>query len=120
MSDPTWVKRLFATIDSKDADAFVAFLTEDSVFVFGNTAPVSGKAAIRDLLVGFFGSIRALRHEVMDAWVLPDVVLATGRVTYTRHDGSTLDVPFADVFKMRKDLAREYLIYVDASKLYTP
>jgi hypothetical protein len=39
---------------------------------------------------------------------------------YTRHDGSALSVPFADVFKMRGELAREYLIYVDASRLYTP
>ena len=120
MTDSTWVKRLFATIDSSDADAFVAFLTEDSVFVFGNAAPVAGKAAIRDLLVGFFGSIRALRHEVKETWILPDVVVATGRVTYTRHDGSTLEVPFADVLRMRKDLVREYLIYIDASKLYAP
>jgi len=120
MSDSTWVKRLFAAIDSKDADAFVGFLTEDSVFVFGNAAPVSGKTAIRGLLVGFFGSIRALRHEVADTWVLPDVAVATGRVTYTRHDGSTLEVPFADVFRMRGRLVRDYLIYIDASKLYTP
>jgi hypothetical protein len=29
-------------------------------------------------------------------------------------------VPFADVLKLKKDLVREYLIYVDASKLYSP
>ena len=120
MSETQWVNRLFAAIDSRDADAFVGFLTEDSVFVFGNAAPVAGKAAIRELLVGFFGSIRALRHEVTDTWVLPGVVVATGRVTYTRRDGSTLAVPFADVFKMEKRLVREYLIYIDASRLYTP
>jgi uncharacterized protein (TIGR02246 family) len=120
MNDSQWVKKLFAAIDSKDADAFVGFLTEDAVFRFGNAAPVSGKAAIREMLVGFFTSIRALRHEVTDAWTLPDVVVAIGQVTYTRHDGSTLSVPFADVFKMQKGLTREYLIYVDASRLYAP
>ena len=120
MNDSQWVNKLFAAIDSKDPDAFVAFLTEDAVFRFGNAAPVSGKAAIREMLVGFFTSIRALRHEVTDTWTLPDVVVAIGQVTYTRHDGSTLSAPFADVFKMQKGLAREYLIYVDASRLYTP
>ena len=120
MNDSQWVKRLFAAIDSKDADAFVGFLTEDAVFRFGNAAPVSGKAAIREMLVGFFTSIRALRHEVTEAWTPPDVAVAIGQVTYTRHDGSTLSAPFADVFKMRGELAREYLIYVDASRLYTP
>jgi ketosteroid isomerase-like protein len=120
MTDPQWVPRLFAAIDSNDADAFVGFLTEDAVFAFGNLPPVAGKAAIREMLVGFFGSIRALRHEVSDAWTLPDVVVAIGQVTYTRHDGSTLSVPFADVLRMKKKLVREYLIYVDASRLYAP
>ena len=120
MNDSKWVNRLFAAIDGKDAAAFADFLTEDAVFRFGNAAPVSGKAAIRETVAGFFGSIRALRHEVTDAWTLPDVVVAVGQVTYTRHDGSTLSVPFADVFRMRGELAREYLIYVDASRLYAP
>jgi ketosteroid isomerase-like protein len=120
MNDSQWVNRLFAAIDSKDADAFVAFLTEAAVFRFGNAAPVSGKAAIRETLVGFFGSIRALRHEVTDSWSLPDVVVATGQVTYTRLDGSSLSAPFADVLKRRQGLVSEYLIYVDASRLYAP
>jgi ketosteroid isomerase-like protein len=120
MNDLQWLHKLFAAIDGKDADAFVAFLTEDAVFAFGNLPPVSGKAAIRETLVGFFGSIRALRHEVTDTWTLPDVFVAIGQVTYTRHDGSALPVPFADVLRMKKGLAREYLIYVDASRLYAP
>jgi ketosteroid isomerase-like protein len=120
MSDSAWLKGLFTAIDSKDADKFVGFLTEDAVFRFGNAAPVSGKAAIREVLVGFFGSIRALRHQVTESWVLPDVAVAIGQVTYTRLDGSELSVPFADVFKMRKKLVHEYLIYVDASRLYAP
>jgi ketosteroid isomerase-like protein len=120
MKDLQWVHNLFAAIDNKDADAFVAFLTEDAVFAFGNAAPVSGRAAIRDVLVGFFGSIRALRHEVTDAWTLPEVAVAIGQVTYTRLDGSSLSVPFADVLKMRRELVSEYLIYVDASRLYAP
>jgi uncharacterized protein (TIGR02246 family) len=118
MTDSQWMKQLFAAIDGKDADAFVAFLTEDAVFAFGNAPPVSGKAAIRELLVGFFASIRALRHEVTDAWTLPEVAVAIGQVTYTRLDGSSLSVPFADVLKLRQGLVREYLIYVDASRLY--
>jgi ketosteroid isomerase-like protein len=90
------------------------------VFAFGNAAPVSGKAAIRELLVGFFASIRALRHDVTDAWRLPEVAVAIGQVTYTRLDGSSLSVPFADVLKMHEGLVSEYLIYVDASRLYAP
>jgi hypothetical protein len=39
-------------------------------------------------------------------------------VTYTRHDGSTLRVPFANVFKVDAGLVAEYLIFVDVSRLY--
>jgi ketosteroid isomerase-like protein len=120
MNDSKWVNRLFAAIDGKEADAFVAFLTEDAVFAFGNLPPVSGKTAIRETLVGFFGSIRALHHDVTDSWSLPDLVVAIGQVTYTRHDGTTLSVPFAVVLKLQNELIREYLIYVDASRLYAP
>jgi len=120
MSDTLWLNELFATIDRKDADGFVGHLTEDSTFVFGNANPVTGRGAIRDLLVGFFGSIRGLRHEIGETWAVPDGAVVSGRVTYTRLDGSTLAVPFADVFRMRGRLVHDYLIYVDASKLYNP
>jgi ketosteroid isomerase-like protein len=120
MSEMQWVKDLFATIDHKDAEGFVGRLTEDATFVFGNAEPVTGRGPIHDLLVGFFSSIRGLRHRLEETWLLPDAAIVTGRVTYTRHDGSTLEVPFADVFKMHGRLVHDYLIYIDASKLYNP
>jgi len=39
-------------------------------------------------------------------------------VTYTRHDGSVLTVPFANVFEMRGDKIAAYRIYVDNSLLF--
>ncbi len=118
MGTPDWLGKLFDTIDNKDADGFVTFLTEDAEFVFGNAEPVQGKAAIKELLVGFFGSIKAIGHEIPDVWEHPDAVITRGTVTYTRHDSSKLAVPFANVFKMENGLIREYLIYVDTSRLY--
>ena len=47
-----------------------------------------------------------------------DKRFATGRVTYTRHDDSTLQVPFSVILKMQGDLIDEYLIFVDTSELY--
>ncbi|NOY06437.1 MAG: nuclear transport factor 2 family protein [Chlorobi bacterium] len=118
MGTPEWLGKLFDTIDNKDADGFVAFLTEDATFTFGNADPVQGKTAIKELLIGFFGSIKAIRHEILDVWTHPDAVISRGTVTYTRHDSSTLTVPFANIFKMENNLVREYLIYVDTSQLY--
>jgi len=41
-------------------------------------------------------------------------------VTYTRHDGTNLTLPFVNVFAMRGDLIQDYLIYIDATPLYAP
>jgi len=39
-------------------------------------------------------------------------------VTYTRHDSSTLTVPFANILRFEGDLIDEYLIFLDVSELY--
>ena len=118
MPTPNWIRELFQTIDNNDPAGFASFLTPDASFVFANAEPVSGKDAARQAVAGFLSSIKAIRHEVFDTWQQPDAVICHGRVTYTRHDSSQLSVPFANVFKMRDGLIRDYLIYVDASELY--
>ncbi len=40
------VAEIFAAIDSFDPDRFVAHLTEDVSFQFGNAEPVVGRAAV--------------------------------------------------------------------------
>lgn len=115
-----WIATLFAAIDRQDAGAFADYLTEDARFVFGNLPPVEGRAAIRDFVSGFFASIRAVSHDVPDAWQAGDTVVCRGQVTYTRHDGSRLAVPFANVFLMAGDRVRDYRIYMDASALHSP
>lgn len=118
MPTPAWVTTLFQALDAFDADTFSSFLTEDAIFVFGNADPITGKTAIRDGVAQFFTSIRAIRHDLVEAWAIPHVVIARGSVTYTRQSGSQLCVPFANIFKLRDDLIQEYLIYVDNSQLY--
>lgn len=113
-----WIGRLFAAIDRQDAEAFAGFLTEDARFAFGNLPAVAGRAAIRDFVAGFFSAIRAVSHRVPDAWQAGDTVVCRGEVAYTRHDGSTLSVPFANVLTMSGDKVRDYRIYMDASALF--
>ena len=118
MADNAWTTEMFQSIDAKDTERFLAFLTEEAQFCFGNALPRLGRQDIAALLAGFFASIKALRHDVLNTWTVPDYVLCQETVTYTRHDGSTLSVPFVDVFSMRGTLVKDYLIYVDASHLY--
>ena len=114
----TWTKRLFQSIDNQDTDAFTAFLADDVVFRFGNMEPVKGRAAVGEAVSGFFGSIRAIQHNVAALWDEGSKVICHGTVTYTRHDSTTLSVPFALILGVDNDLIREYLIFVDVSKLY--
>lgn len=118
MNDSDWITRLFRTIDNRDVGEFLTFLTDDALFRFGNSDPVIGKKAIGEALTVFYESIKAISHEVREKWEHPDTVICHGSVTYTRHDSSEYSVPFADIFKMDANLIREYLIYIDNSKLY--
>ena len=119
MNNPDWINRLFQVLDKSDVEGFLTFLSEDALFRFGNSDPVIGKKAIREAMTYFYGSIKAISHEVGETWEHPDTVICHGSVTYTRHDSSEYTVPFADIFKMDANLIKEYLIYIDNSKLYT-
>ena len=94
------LRDLFAAIDSKDTTAFLDFLTEDARFRFGSAPAVSGRQAIADAVGGFFESIAGLEHRVDMATREGSTLVCEGEVTYTRHDGSKIALPFADVFGM--------------------
>ncbi len=119
MDTQTWIKDLFEAVDSLDADKFVGFLTDDAIFRFANAAPVEGKDSIRSALTGFFSSINGLKHEILEWWEQDGTVICRGEVTYMKKDASEFAVPFANFFKMKGKLIKDYLVYVDASQLYT-
>ena len=118
MTTPAWVERLFQALDAFDADTFASFLAEDAIFVFGNAEPVKGKTTIRDAVATFFAKIAVIRHELIETWTISDGIICRGIVTYTRHSGTQLQVPFANVFKLEDERIRDYLIYVDNTQLY--
>lgn len=109
---------LLEAIDNSNTDTFASFLADDVIFRFGNARPVFGKAAVKKAVAGFFASIKSLRHNVDDIWHIKDVIIGHGMVTYTRHNDTTLTVPFANIFKMDGDMIKDYLIFADTSELY--
>jgi ketosteroid isomerase-like protein len=118
--DGRWIDELFAAIDRKDAVAFAGFLAPDASFRFGNLPAVVGRDAIIAFVGGFFGAVQGVRHRLEDRWRVADATIVTGNVTYTRHDGSTLSVPFANVMKSQGGGIRDYIIFVDNSALFAP
>ncbi len=113
------IEGLFKAIDRRDANDFGSFLSEDCIFRFGNQETINGKQNVVSSVAGFFTSIRELSHEVIDIWNVDGAIICHGYVTYIRHNGSKLKVPFANVFKLSDAKVREYLIFVDTSVLYS-
>lgn len=110
---------LFAAIDAKDAAAFVDYLTDDAVFRFGSAPPVRGRAAIEAAVDGFFGTIAGCSHLVHKTLISGSTLVCEGNVTYTRVDGSSITLPFTDVFEYDDALISHYKIYMDISPLYS-
>jgi len=117
--NPYWWQRLFATIDGADGAGFVEFLTPDAQFRFGNAPAVQGTAAILAAVTGFFASIRTSQHQLLGSWDAQESAGCEGEVTYTRHDGSVVRYPFANVFKLRGEKISSYRIYIDVSTLFS-
>jgi len=110
---------MFAAIDSKDAEAFVGFLTEDAVFRFGSAPAVCGRDAIRAAVGGFFGTIAGCSHAIHNTLGKGSTVFCEGEVTYRRHNDTEVTLPFTDVFEYDDDLISQYKIYIDISPLYS-
>lgn len=112
------LSQLFQSIDNNDASTFAGFLSEDCTFTFGNQPAVTGRDAAREAVAAFFSSIAGLSHSLAESWEVPDGIVCHGTVTYTRKDGSTLAVPFANILKFRGGLIFDYRIFADISELY--
>ena len=119
MSHDNFVKDLFATVDNMDGASLAGMMTPNGLFRFANIPGVQGREAIIAFLENFFQSIKAIKHDQLEDWTIGDTRFATGRVTYTRHDDTALSVPFANILRMKDGLIDEYLIFVDASALYS-
>ncbi len=114
----TDIQSLFQAIDNFDSETFASYLTDDAIFRFGNMPPVVNKDQIKPFLAGFFQSIKGIKHDQIEIWEVGEVKLMNGRVTYTRHNDTQLQVYFSNTFKTQNGKIREYYIFVDTSKLY--
>lgn len=118
MKQGNFILEMYKTIDRKDSHGMVSFLTGQATFRFANLPAVQGNMNIESFLDGFFASIKAISHTDLQYWNSDDAWFVTGTVTYTRHDETTLSVPFGVLLIMEGHLINDYRIFVDASGLY--
>jgi ketosteroid isomerase-like protein len=117
-SNLEWWTALCATIDAKDTKGFLSYIDPDGEFRFANGPSVTGHGPIGAAVDGFWASIRGSEHRIMRVWGDADSSVCEGLCTYTRHDGSTVTLPFVDVLHFRGDKAAKYFIYMDVRPLY--
>ena len=112
------VAAIFADIDAFDPDKFVAHLTPDATFRFANADPVTGRAAVKEAVAGFYSSIAGLTHHILNVYEVGDIVIAQINVEYRRLDGKSVTVPNADILVFDGDLVRDWQIYIDVTPVY--
>ena len=112
------VPAIFADIDAFDPDKFVAHLTDDVVFRFGNAEPVVGRAAVREAVAGFFTTIDGLTHHILNVWDIGDITVAQINAEYVRKDGKHVTVPNADILTYSGDLVSNWQIYIDLTPVF--
>jgi len=111
-------KKLFASIDEMDTESFLSFIHEDATFRFGSSPAVKGHAEIRAAVEGFFASFAALKHDLQQLVADGNTVVCEGEVTYTRHDGRNITLPFANIFEIDDGLISLYRVYIDIGPLF--
>ena len=111
-------EKLFASIDAMDTESFLGFIHEDATFRFGSSPAVTGHVAIKAAVESFFASFAALKHDLQRLVADGNTVVCEGEVTYTRHDGSAITLPFANVFETDNGLISLYRVYIDTGPLF--
>jgi len=112
------VAQIFADIDSLDPAKFVAHLTPDARFRFGNADPVTGREAVAEAVVGFFATIDGMQHHILSSWQVGDTVIVQIDVEYLRKDGKSVITPNADILIFDGGLVRDWQIYIDITPVY--
>lgn len=118
MQGPGRFEGLFAAIDAGDVDGFMDWLAPDCSFVYGSSEPVRGPEAVRAAVEGFLAGFAAVSHRVNASWEVGDAAITEGAVTYSRRDGTSLTLPFCNVFHLAEEgRIRDYRIYIDPTQL---
>ncbi|MCH8862505.1 MAG: nuclear transport factor 2 family protein [Proteobacteria bacterium] len=93
------VEAFVAAINAKDIDSVMEFFTPDAVYHNMPMAPVSGLAAIRQVIERFIGPAEEVDWQILTLAESGDSVMAE-RMDRFVIDGKTVGLPCSGVFEM--------------------
>lgn len=111
--------RYLEVLDAKDIDAYAAFLAEDVSIQFGNAPAVEGRAAVVEMLGGYWQSFKSIEHDLFNIYGTDDAYVLEALNHYERHDGKKITVravAFTD--KNEDGLVTSVRIFGDTSPLF--
>lgn len=116
-----FTKNVFAVVDAGDATGFSELFTDQGHMVFANLEPMVGPEAIAKGVGAFFGTIKGLRHEIVNEWVNDADTIVELKVTYDRLDGRSVSIPVVSIWHRADDgLIDHYRVFFDLAPVYAP
>ena len=109
----SWARSLYQTVDARDVDACLQFITDDASFRVGNAEPLVGRSAVASGLRQFWGALDGMKHHITNEWSDGDARIVEANVDYTRKDGRVVTIPAITVYAMAGDLVRRAQVFVD-------
>lgn len=95
-----------------DADELAAYFTDDGVYHNMPTAPVSGRAAVRDFIAGFTANWTWTEWEIRALIADGDTVVCE-RIDRIRTEAGDVDLPCVGVFELRSGQIAVWRDYFD-------
>lgn len=119
MSNVTTVHNLLKMFESFDVPGFLACLTDDAVYRFGNYPPATGKEAIEATIkASHMDQITGISFDIKSTYEQDDAVVVELAVNYNMVSGKTITLPCLDIFRFTGDKVRSMLVFMDASPLF--
>jgi ketosteroid isomerase-like protein len=107
----------FEATDSMNSQQFSDFFHDDASWFFGNSDPLVGSNAIKQMTDDFFETLKSIKHNVEKNLRSGDTVFLEGKVSYFRHDESVIELPFACSIDLLDEKIRTYKTYIDLAPL---
>jgi SnoaL-like domain len=106
-------------LDAQQGDAWAT----DGTFQIGANPPVTGPAAVKGFLGGFFGMklFTKIEHRFVEVVEQRDKLIYNAIVTYTLPSGETLEIPYVNWITFKREGKQlkfaSYRVFIDSSPL---